>query len=136
MVGSNLVIFCHYLSFEMEEKEAGDWPIQITLIAGGSITVLFSLLICFLSFHLHTNNNISSCLVKSDPVKHETSGQSYKHFTLVNYDSRVVSSSKLLIFTTGHSTSLILPLSKVSVLCPISQKDKFYCGIAKVWPIL
>ena len=31
------------------------------------------------------------------------SGQSYKHFTLVNYDSSVAISSKLLIFTTLES---------------------------------
>ena len=30
----------------------------------------------------------------------EPSGESYKQFTLVNYDSRVVVTSKLLIFTT------------------------------------
>ena len=33
----------------------------------------------------------------------QTSGQSYKQFTLVNYDSRVVVTSKLLIFTTLES---------------------------------
>ena len=31
------------------------------------------------------------------------SGQSYKQFTLVNYDSRVIVTSKLLIFTTLES---------------------------------
>ena len=37
------------------------------------------------------------------PVESETCGQSYKQFTLVNYDSRVVVTSKLLIFTTLES---------------------------------
>ena len=32
-----------------------------------------------------------------------TNGQSYKHFTLVNYDSRLVITSKLLILTTLES---------------------------------
>ena len=31
------------------------------------------------------------------------SGQSYKYFTLVNYDSRVANTSKLLILTTLES---------------------------------
>ena len=30
----------------------------------------------------------------------EISGRSYKYFTLVNYDSRVIITSKLLVFTT------------------------------------
>ena len=33
----------------------------------------------------------------------ETSAQSYKHYMLVNYDSRVVITSKCLIFTTVES---------------------------------
>ena len=33
---------------------------------------------------------VCSKSIESKPAKLETSGQSYKHFTLVNYDSRVV----------------------------------------------
>ena len=63
-----------------------------------------------------------SCLVKSKPVKHEnmqlitcsdafesrlvqleTSGQFYKHFMLVNYDSRVVPDWKIPHITTLES---------------------------------
>ena len=35
-------------------------------------------------------------------------GQSYKHFALVNYDSRVINTSKLLIFTTVETQITIV----------------------------
>ena len=37
------------------------------------------------------------------PMNSVTSGQSFKHFTLVNYNSRVVITSKLLILRTLES---------------------------------
>ena len=58
-----------------------------------------------------TNNKIFSCLVKSDPVNLETSGQSYKHFTLINYDSRVVPDWKI-----PHITILELQFMSVKGL--------------------
>ena len=44
-----------------------------------------------------------SLWVKSNLVKLETSGQSYKHFTLVNLDSGVVHDFKMLHITTLES---------------------------------
>ena len=46
---------------------------------------------------------VLSKAVESNIVNPETSGQSYKQFTLINYDSRVVVTSKLHIFTTIDS---------------------------------
>ena len=43
---------------------------------------------------------IFTCLVQTKRVKQEISGQSYKHFTLVNYDSRVIPDLKILQITT------------------------------------
>ena len=72
---------------------------------GGSITV--RLVSSFTSLYsaapLPTNNNMFSYLVKSSHVKLETSDKSYKASTLVNYDSRVVSISNLLVITSLES---------------------------------
>ena len=40
------------------------------------------------------------------PSTHATRGRSYKHFMLVNYNSRLVMISKLLILTTLEFTSV------------------------------
>ena len=46
---------------------------------------------------VHKNINIFYCLVNSNPVNLGTSGQSYKHFMLINYDSRGVVTRELPI---------------------------------------
>ena len=52
---------------------------------------------------LHRNNNIFSLMIMSNLVKLETCGESYKHFTLLNYDSRVTHDFKILRITTLES---------------------------------
>ena len=44
--------------------------------------------------------NWSATFYYNNPSACESCGQSYKHFTLVNYDSRVVRISNLLVFAT------------------------------------
>ena len=52
---------------------------------------------------LHTNNNVFLFLVKSSLSRLETSGQSYKHFMLINYDPRGIPDLKIPHITTLRS---------------------------------
>ena len=84
-------------------------PITTIVAVMGSSSLLGSyfqcdqMLRCFAQY-LATYNNVILPKTTLNFFPSAISGQSYKHFTLINYDSRVVITSKLLIIKTVESS--------------------------------